>query len=1296
MAEQSASPQQTLARILETLQHGDQPDRLAAIQELHNLNYTSEAICAELENLALNNREISAAALSALDLPASRNVRGLSTKLNRGERTTLLNEIDNWEQSGLLEKTQADILKRRYNFDFILAPPIPTSPPPAASTTSLSAKPQPAPVKETLPSPEETPAPIPHPIPSPTERGAMPRPTLLQTLLSETSIKIALYLGAFFVIASAVILGALVEAARLPILIIGTVIFGAVAVAIRKRLPQPSFALFIVFSFLLPITANVIEESLGLFGPVGAGYWTVVSLFMAAIWGVSTWLYESRLFSVTAFIALAAAFYRVGGIFDAEPEFALTMSGSAALVGLFGTLLLKNWKDSKFAFPLFTDALILQTIVLLFSLGTWILHFFDTNGYTAWNIASIITWLLAFGFFAWANRLYPFVLFPWFAAAALIPIPWFGATIFDAGSTFNTFLFFGWGAILSIASEAIYGLEVSRKYSLPILIASAPAFLAAIVIGFLENDWLAFGALLGIAVIYGIIHYLRPRGLLWAASLLAGIGAYFTFFQLPFLETTNVFFGFQLLVISLILLAPDLLLKANFKENQVWRLPPRIFGALFVLWTFASYAASETAPLINTAIIFGVYAVFFAAYSIRYNQPALGFITTISLALSVIYSVNHFDLNLWLETLTALSVIYYFAGFALRKDETRALWSRMLKVSGFVLGGVISLAAIFSLKEAGGWYIAVIGLLFVVEMYSQKQGLYEMGPHLLLPAALYLILRDYKLDEFANVLLGFTLTWFSLDLIFSKSYKHDRLLYWPVRAVGALAALACTIDLMTEGNTAKAAIFLAALTVFFTTYALVQRKAVYGYAPAGYLPLATIYTLQHFDLPDAWLPALTAIAVLYFISGLAIRSKPDWSFMLRNSALALSAALSLGALVTLKETGGWYALAAGLLFAAEMYLRRDGWFEIGMPAMFNIGAFLILRDFDINELSYHLLAYSLVWILTDLLAHLTFANPRVLKWPVRGIGALLTIINYGYLFTNGLTHDSRSAAICFGIYTLLFLTVSLLYRQPTLLYTFTVSLPLFVTFLFREFDVTQWIHPVIIAAAMYYAAGYFLRHTNRAKGWDTTLLFSGLGLGVVVSFSAPILGGLDASIPVAAAATLWAVEAFARKNVWLGFPTNALYLLAYFMILFELKVDEPQYFSMGAALLGMVMHYLLVRAGSKTGAFMTGMVSQLILLGTTYTQMLDTERLIFFVVLFFQSLAVLTYGIIIRSRSLVFTPIVFSVLGVVTVIYSALKGISTVVLIGCTGIILLMLGILAVVMRERITKLGERLSEWQA
>jgi hypothetical protein len=107
------------------------------------------------------------------------------------------------------------------------------------------------------------------------------------------------------------------------------------------------------------------------------------------------------------------------------------------------------------------------------------------------------------------------------------------------------------------------------------------------------------------------------------------------------------------------------------------------------------------------------------------------------------------------------------------------------------------------------------------------------------------------------------------------------------------------------------------------------------------------------------------------------------------------------------------------------------------------------------------------------------------------------------------------------------------------------------------------------------------------------------------------------------------------------------------------------------------------------------MLSQLVLLGTTYIQMVLTNKLSFFFVLFTQSMIVLIYGLIQRSRSLVITPIAFAVLGVMTVVYSALKGLGPVILIGSTGVVLLMAGIIAVLLRERITRLGEQLSEWK-
>ena len=59
----------------------------------------------------------------------------------------------------------------------------------------------------------------------------------------------------------------MVEAARLPILAVATLAFGGAALLLQKRLPQPGFALFIVFSFLLLIDGSEMVLRLDLHMP---------------------------------------------------------------------------------------------------------------------------------------------------------------------------------------------------------------------------------------------------------------------------------------------------------------------------------------------------------------------------------------------------------------------------------------------------------------------------------------------------------------------------------------------------------------------------------------------------------------------------------------------------------------------------------------------------------------------------------------------------------------------------------------------------------------------------------------------------------------------------------------------------------------------------------------------------------------------------------------------------------------------------------------------------------------------
>jgi hypothetical protein len=95
----------------------------------------------------------------------------------------------------------------------------------------------------------------------------------------------------------------------------------------------------------------------------------------------------------------------------------------------------------------------------------------------------------------------------------------------------------------------------------------------------------------------------------------------------------------------------------------------------------------------------------------------------------------------------------------------------------------------------------------------------------------------------------------------------------------------------------------------------------------------------------------------------------------------------------------------------------------------------------------------------------------------------------------------------------------------------------------------------------------------------------------------------------------------------------------------------------------------------------------LILLGTSFIQM--SAGLQFFFMLFFQSLILLAYGLVIHSLSFIIIPILFVVGGVLRVVFTLLASYSTVVIIGCTGFALVLMGMTALIMRERLVKTYE-------
>jgi len=298
---------------------------------------------------------------------------------------------------------------------------------------------------------------------------------------------------------------------------------------------------------------------------------------------------------------------------------------------------------------------------------------------------------------------------------------------------------------------------------------------------------------------------------------------------------------------------------------------------------------------------------------------------------------------------------------------------------------------------------------------------------------------------------------------------------------------------------------------------------------------------------------------------------------------------------------------------------------------------------------------------------------------------------FGWLSTLVVGIDQPwNAAAVFVAYAFFLAGYAWLDDRPYVGYFAACSMALALSYILVALNAKMWVIPLVGLAVLYDLAGLALRRVKGGMAWSRVVQISGLVLAAVIAIFAPLERGPAAVLGVAVAATLFAAEGLRLRNVWLGFPASLLYFIAYALALLELDLRQPQLYTVGAALLGILMHYLLLRTRNPAAALATGLLAQLILLSTTYIQMVSSENFQFFFMLFFQALALEIYGLLVRSRSFVFLPVVFLVVSVVTVAFTVLSGLPTVLIIGCTGMLLLGLGILALLLRERLAQAADR------
>ncbi len=539
--------------------------------------------------------------------------------------------------------------------------------------------------------------------------------------------------------------------------------------------------------------------------------------------------------------------------------------------------------------------------------------------------------------------------------------------------------------------------------------------------------------------------------------------------------------------------------------------------------------------------------------------------------------------------------------------------------------------------------------------------------------------------------LTLSLTYLAVSLTARHAFKARKRWWLPALVAGGLIGLGTLLQAQAVGFDAptQAAGIFATYAAVFVLYALLERVPTLLFGTLALLPVSLYFGLEALGI-SVKLPAfLVLTGVWYFVAGLTFRDRDrpkSWSRILGLGGLVLQHV----ALIWIHSSGdgslafgayAFFALVFALLEGRPNYIYLTT--LLGLPAALGLG----LLHLDWSHWALYFVGLTgIYYALTILLRR----SERTQAWAAPWLWSAV-ILQHLTLLTGWNAGDGSLAFLAYAFFAWVY---SVLRRRPAFGYGALIALPVSLGLALHYFELDFWVLPYIGLALAYYLPGLLLVLSKRDTPWGGMLNQSGLVLALVASLTVPFEGKIFSVIGIAIAALMFTFEAFRRKNVWLGFPANLLYFLAYALALYKLDVSEPQFFTIFAALLGIIMHYLLLRREHNTAALITGILVQLILLSTTLVQMIATDRLVFFFVLFFQSLVILVYGLVIRSRSFVIGPIVFVVLGVISAAFSVLSGLPIVLLTGCTGITLLVLGVLALILRERLVAALQRLGDW--
>ncbi len=686
----------TVDQLLEALESPDESRRASAVHQLGQSEQSRPEVILALEKIVATEQDsiIQREALEALDSPANRRLRSRRKPYSISTRKLILHEISSWESEGLLGASMVQLLAGRYAV--------------AQAQPAQTAK-------------DKKPAP-------PVERRS-----LGQVLLSETTIRVALFLGAFFILAAALILAALVEVARLPILSATTIAFLVAAGVLYRRIRLSSFIMFIVGTLLIAIDGGVLIDQLGVMHPTVLLSWSVISVVLGVIFAAGMLLYDSRLLSLLSYAFLVVSAYFLALSQELGAYEIHLLAAVFVMAGLVAARTLDKYGRRHLVSPVFLASHWLLGLTLAVSAVTILMN-------TAFGSPPDgLHWLSIAALYSISGLAYTFSTIVmtgdqpqryqsakgWFrilSIGAITPVPLFLAAAFGPSDLQLMIVAWIWGlAMVATAELAEQRLAAITSVYPPLMImASALLFSLASIYSWWAGSVAAVAFLAASAVVYYLTNARRNRWPIWSASLLAGYLAYTAAFDLTGLASLDLSPSYTQLLPVTILFVVAVLLIARDRTNQARWLPPLGLSSFVAFYIFLYTVASEIP--VEAAILSIYYAALFGIFAWRTGYHLAFFGSTAGLSSALYFLLLENDVGFFIWPYVTLAAIYYLVGIGLawRGWIKNSKLSEILRWSGLVISFLASMLILDNSDLYSAVAVIVAAVMFTYETWHRR------------------------------------------------------------------------------------------------------------------------------------------------------------------------------------------------------------------------------------------------------------------------------------------------------------------------------------------------------------------------------------------------------------------------------------------------------------------------------------------------------------------------------------------------------------------------------------------------